>query len=247
WGSHGKSRGGESAATSRAAAPGSARLPSEGVAPARSGFKAVDLAGQGVSDSSLGLETVAASRANQTTFLVSVAQIFLCPPVVFRTLARLEICSFSGYKIYPGHGKTFIRSDNRTFKFLNGKVESLFHQRKNPRKIHWTVVFRRMHKKGITEETVKKRSRKTVKHQRAVVGASWEAIRAKRAQKPEVRAAARDAAIRAAKETKKAAEEKKRVEKKVKLVVFFLSAAPAAPKVFPWHLNVLLACFSGPR
>lgn len=61
-----------------------------------------------------------------------------------------------------------------------------------------------MHKKGITEEVAKKRTRRTVKHERAVVGASWDAIRAKRAQKPEVRAAARQAAVAKSKEAKKA-------------------------------------------
>ncbi|RKP11208.1 ribosomal protein L24, isoform CRA_c, partial [Thamnocephalis sphaerospora] len=109
---------------------------------------------------------------------------------------RLEICSFSGYKIYPGHGKTY------SFRLLNSKVESLFLQRKNPRKIHWTVVFRRMHKKGITEEVAKKRTRRTVKHQRAIVGASIDVIKAKRNQKPEVRAAARTEAIKKAKADK---------------------------------------------
>jgi len=86
-------------------------------------------------------------------------------------------------------------------------------QRKNPRKISWTVLFRRMHKKGISEEVAKKRTRRTVKHQRAVVGASWEAIRAKRNQKPEVRAAARAAALRDGKEKKKADESNKKAEK----------------------------------
>jgi len=86
-------------------------------------------------------------------------------------------------------------------------------QRKNPRKISWTVLFRRMHKKGISEEVTKKRTRRTVKHQRAVVGASWEAIRAKRNQKPEVRAAARAAALRDGKEKKKASDANKKAEK----------------------------------
>jgi len=86
-------------------------------------------------------------------------------------------------------------------------------QRKNPRKISWTVLFRRMHKKGISEEVAKKRTRRTVKHQRAVVGASWEAIRAKRNQKPEVRAAARAAALRDGKDKKKQEDAKKKAEK----------------------------------
>ncbi|CAO3695502.1 unnamed protein product [Rhizopus microsporus] len=118
---------------------------------------------------------------------------------------KLEICSFSGHRIYPAKGKTYVRVDSRYFKFINGKAESYFLQRLNPRKIKWTVIYRRLNKKGITEEVQKKRSRRTVKHERAVVGASWDAIRAKRSQKPDARAAARQAAIAKSKEAKKAA------------------------------------------
>ncbi|KAL1924766.1 60S ribosomal protein eL24 [Calcarisporiella thermophila] len=126
---------------------------------------------------------------------------------------KTETCNFSGYRIYPGKGKLFIRSDGKPFHFINGKVDSYFHQRLNPRKIAWTVVYRRMHKKGITVEVAKKRTRRTVKHQRAIVGASLEAIRAKRNQKPEVRAAARQAAIKESKDKKKAEQLKKKAEK----------------------------------
>lgn len=48
-------------------------------------------------------------------------------------------------------GKLYIRGDSKIFRFQNGKTESLFLQRKNPRRIAWTVLFRRQHKKGITE------------------------------------------------------------------------------------------------
>ena len=126
---------------------------------------------------------------------------------------KLEICSYSGYKIYPGHGKTYIRSDSRTFRFLNGKCESLFLQRIKPAKLNWTVVYRRLHKKGITEETIRKRSKRTAKVQRAVVGASLDVIKAKRAQKPEQRAAMRAELIRKEKEKKKASEDNKKAEK----------------------------------
>ena len=74
---------------------------------------------------------------------------------------------------------------------MTSKEESLFLQRKNPRKIAWTTVFRRVNKKGVSEEVAKKRSRKTVKHQRGVVGADASAILAKRNQQPAVRAAQR--------------------------------------------------------
>lgn len=48
-------------------------------------------------------------------------------------------------------GKIYVRGDSKVFRFVNGKSESLFLQRKNPRRIAWTVLFRRQHRKGISE------------------------------------------------------------------------------------------------
>lgn len=48
-------------------------------------------------------------------------------------------------------GKLYVRGDSKIFRFQRGKSESLFLQRKNPRRIAWTVLFRRAHKKGISE------------------------------------------------------------------------------------------------
>lgn len=52
-----------------------------------------------------------------------------------------------------------------------------------------------------------------MKHQRAIVGASLDVIKERRAQRPEARAAARQAAIREGKEKKATAESKKKLEK----------------------------------
>ncbi|TFK37073.1 60S ribosomal protein L24 [Crucibulum laeve] len=122
---------------------------------------------------------------------------------------KVEIDSFSGYRIYPSKGKLFVRGDSKVFRFAGSKNASLFLQRKNPRKIAWTQVYRRMHKKGITEEVAKKRSRKTVKHQRGIVGADLAAIAAKRNQTAAVRSQQRLAAITKAKSEKKDKETKK--------------------------------------
>lgn len=123
------------------------------------------------------------------------------------------MCSFSGAKIYPGRGKLFVRGDSKAFRLLNSKCETYFLAKKNPRKFHWTVFFRRMHKKGTSEEVAKKRSRKVVKVQRAIVGVTWEQIVAQREQPAAVRKAVRDAAEAEAKEKKKAEQAKKRAEK----------------------------------
>ncbi|XP_061547355.1 large ribosomal subunit protein eL24 [Phyllopteryx taeniolatus] len=117
---------------------------------------------------------------------------------------KVELCSFSGYKIYPGHGRRYARIDGKVFQFLNAKCESAFLAKRNPRQINWTVLYRRKHKKGQSEEVSKKRTRRAVKFQRAITGASLAEIMAKRNQKPEVRKAQREQAIRAAKEAKKA-------------------------------------------
>jgi len=130
---------------------------------------------------------------------------------------KVEIDSFSHYKIYPSKGRLFVRGDSKVFRFSTHKTERLFLQRKNPRKIAWTVLYRRMHKKGITEEVAKKRSRKTVKHQRGIVGADLATIAARRNQSTQLRTEARNAAIAKAKAAKKDSESKKK-------------AKPAAPR-----------------
>lgn len=63
------------------------------------------------------------------------------------------------------------------------------------------------------QEVAKKRTRRTVKHQRAIVGASLDVIKERRSMRPEARSAARAAAIKEGKEKKAAAESKKKAEK----------------------------------
>ncbi|CAK1354524.1 60S ribosomal protein L24 [Cercospora beticola] len=121
--------------------------------------------------------------------------------------------TFSGQKIYPGKGKLFVRSDSKIFRFQNGKSESLFLQRKNPRRIAWTVLCRRARRKGISEEQAKTRRRKQVKAQRAVVGASLDVIKERRSQRPEARSAARKQAIEEGKKKRAATESAKKAEK----------------------------------
>merc|ERR1711988_1002847 len=138
---------------------------------------------------------------------------------VFDIKMKIELCAYSGYKIYPCRGRTLVKSDGKVFKFSDGRSMKAHLLRRNPRKVTWTVLYRRKHRKGIEEEASKKRTKRTQKFQRAVVGATLQDIMAKRNQKPEVRKAQREQAIRAAKELKKTA---KATTKK--------PAAAAAPK-----------------
>eukprot|EP00300_Choanocystis_sp_HF-7_P035431 c491_g1_i1.p1 GENE.c491_g1_i1~~c491_g1_i1.p1 ORF type:complete len:162 (-),score=42.11 c491_g1_i1:50-508(-) len=125
-------------------------------------------------------------------------------------VVKTELCFFSGYRVYPGHGRRFIRGDSKPFWFLNGRTLSVFHQKQNPRKLCWTQVYRKLHKKGTQEEVAKKRIRRVIKVERPIVGAGVDVLRAKRNQKPEVRQAAREAALREVKEEKR----KKQAQKK---------------------------------
>ncbi|CAI6682124.1 ANL_collapsed_G0021270.mRNA.1.CDS.1 [Saccharomyces cerevisiae] len=128
---------------------------------------------------------------------------------------KVEVDSFSGAKIYPGRGTLFVRGDSKIFRFQNSKSASLFKQRKNPRRIAWTVLFRKHHKKGITEEVAKKRSRKTVKAQRPITGASLDLIKERRSLKPEPTRKRREAekAARKAEKAKSAGVQGSKVSK----------------------------------
>jgi len=54
---------------------------------------------------------------------------------------------------------------------LSSKIKSLYHQRKKPAKLYWTLASRRAHKKTNNDQGAKKRARKVVKVQRGYVGA----------------------------------------------------------------------------
>lgn len=124
---------------------------------------------------------------------------------------RAELCHFSGLKIYPGHGINHCKADGKIIRLLSSKSKALYHDRKNPRKLRWTILYRRKHKKGISQEAhIRKRVRRNVKLAKAVGGLSYNELLAKKQQKPEIRQKQRDNAIRAAKEKKKANEANKK-------------------------------------
>ncbi|KAF9683868.1 hypothetical protein SADUNF_Sadunf04G0058700 [Salix dunnii] len=127
---------------------------------------------------------------------------------------RTELCRFSGAKIYPGKGIRFIRSDSQVFLFANSKCKRYFHNRLKPSKLTWTAMYRKQHKKDIAAETIRKRRRTTKKpYSRSIVGATLEVIQKKRAEKPEVRDAAREAALREIKERIKKTKDEKKAKK----------------------------------
>ncbi|KAJ7554118.1 hypothetical protein O6H91_06G125800 [Diphasiastrum complanatum] len=127
---------------------------------------------------------------------------------------KTEICRFSGAKIYPGRGIRFVRADSQVFLFVNSKCKHYFHNRLKPAKLTWTALYRKQHKKDIHAEAVKKRRKTSSKpYSRSIVGASLEVIQKKRSEKTEVRAAAREAALREIKERIKKTKDEKKAKK----------------------------------
>merc|ERR1712196_80058 len=122
---------------------------------------------------------------------------------------KTDLCNYTEYRIYPGHGQKFVARDGKVHFFINAKVDSLFHQRIKPVKLRWTQAWRKMNKKGKVDEQAKKRTRKAQKFQKAIVGMSLDDIKKKKAQKPELRQAAKEAAAKEAKARQAAAGAKK--------------------------------------
>merc|ERR1712232_1228414 len=89
---------------------------------------------------------------------------------------------------HPGHGKKIIKNDSKQYWIINKKIEKHFWDKKNPKKVPWTMVYRKIHKKGLVEESRRKR----------------------RTMKPEQRKSARESALRKAKEEKKKAQQLKK-------------------------------------
>ena len=103
-----------------------------------------------------------------------------------------------------------IRRDGKPMFFCSSKNKRLALQKKKPAKLTWTQAWRRLHKKGLVETSSKRRTRRTTKVQRAVVGISLEEIRKKASQKPEFRTAQREAAMKEAKARQQKAKENKK-------------------------------------
>ena len=127
---------------------------------------------------------------------------------------KTDICSFSEYRIYPGRGTRFVAKDGRTFLFINKKCLKFSLRKVKAQRITWTTAWRKHNKKIKTEDVGKKKKRRNLRAQRAIVGISLDEIRKKRKEKPDMRKAQTEEALREIKERQHKQAEKKKVEKK---------------------------------
>eukprot|EP01123_Difflugia_compressa_P001446 TRINITY_DN1167_c0_g1_i1.p1 TRINITY_DN1167_c0_g1~~TRINITY_DN1167_c0_g1_i1.p1 ORF type:complete len:153 (-),score=43.38 TRINITY_DN1167_c0_g1_i1:146-604(-) len=98
---------------------------------------------------------------------------------------KTETCSFSGWKIYPGHGVRLVRLDSKTFLFRTSKDKAYFLQKQKAAKFRWTQVYRRLHKKGISETRTKRKKHVVKKQQRAIQGIDMEKVKMMKRETPE--------------------------------------------------------------
>ena len=149
-------------------------------------------------------------------------------------VTKTDKCSFTEFKIYPGRGRRFVGRDGRLHYFISDKARSLFHQKIKPVKLTWTLTWRAFHKKTKVDDYIKKRTRKTTRVQRAVVGMSLEEIKRRKAETRDVRDKNAEAAAKEVKERKQKQILAKKAEKaklaKVQQVSKAAPKAAAAPK-----------------
>ena len=148
---------------------------------------------------------------------------------------KTDPCAFSELKIYPGRGSHFAARDGKLHFFISAKTRSLFHQRIKPVKLTWTQASRRYNKKTKVEDIQKKRTRRTTRVQKAVVGMSLDDIKRKRAEEVTTRDKQLEATKKELKDrnVKKMQAKKQEKAKQVKNVgaASKAPAAKAAPKV----------------
>merc|ERR1712022_59205 len=128
---------------------------------------------------------------------------------------KTDPCAFSEIKIYPGRGTRFAGKDGKVHFFITSKARALFHQ------------------KIKVEDIQKKRTRKTTRVQKAIVGMSLDEIKRKRAEDETTRDKALDATKKElkARNVKKMQEKKASQAKNTKAASTKAPAAKAAPKI----------------
>ena len=146
---------------------------------------------------------------------------------------KTDPCAFSEIKIYPGRGTRFAGKDGKVHFFITSKARTLFHQKIKPVKLTLTQASRRYNKKIKVEDIQKKRTKKTTRVQKAIVGMSLDEIKRKRAEDEATRDKALDATKKElkARNMKKMQEKKAAVSKSNKAASTKAPAAKAAPKI----------------
>ena len=125
-------------------------------------------------------------------------------------VTKTERCTFTEYRIVPGRGRRFVAKDGRVHHIWGSKARCLFHRKIKPVKLTWTLAWRAFNKKIKIDESTRRRSKKTTRVQKAVVGMSLDEIKRRKAESREDRNKVTEANDKAVKDRKqKSAKDKK--------------------------------------
>lgn len=102
-------------------------------------------------------------------------------------VTKTDKCSFTEWKIVPGRGSRVVSRDGKLHYFISTKARSLWTQKIKPVKLTWTLAWRAFNKKVTTDFVTKKRTRKTTRVQKAIVGMTLDDIKRKREETREDR------------------------------------------------------------
>jgi len=152
-------------------------------------------------------------------------------------VTKTDPCSFSEYRIYPGRGRKFAAKDGKVYYFISTKVASLFHQRKKAVKLTWTQAWRRFNKKIKVDEITRRKTRKTTRVQKAIVGMSLDEIMRRKNEKPEEREKKLEAAKKEVKDRQKKQIEAKRADKSKKAAAQKAPAPKNVPAAAPKNVK----------
>merc|ERR1712151_556639 len=92
-------------------------------------------------------------------------------------VTKTERCSFTEFRIGPGRGRRFIAKDGRVHHIWGSKARCMFHRKIKPVKLTWTLAWRAFNKKIKVDDTHKRRTKKTARVQKAVVGMSLDEVK----------------------------------------------------------------------
>lgn len=102
-------------------------------------------------------------------------------------VTKTDKCSFTEWKIVPGRGSRYVGRDGKVHYFISTKARSLFTQKIKPVKLTWTLAWRAHNKKVTTDFVAKKRTKKTTRVQKAIVGLTLDEIKRRREETREDR------------------------------------------------------------
>merc|ERR1711907_315341 len=94
-----------------------------------------------------------------------------------------ETCNYSGFRIYPGHGKKFVRVDQKMFNFITGKTMACQQMKRRNLTTKWTVQSREI--VGISDEMLAKKrtARPTTKRSDAQTAAVLSHLKSRKGAK----------------------------------------------------------------